>query len=122
MKEFKDLLRQIMDEKQLKAVDVCRITGLGSGAISQYLSGTRNPKVGTIRHIANALNVSDTWFLGLTDDPEPEDEIVRRGKSDSIIDEMSRRFLKEMTEFYKASDFGVQVKLYEAFKKWQKEN
>ena len=56
MKEFKDLLRQIMDEKQLKAVDVCRITGLGSGAISQYLSGTRNPKVGTIRHIANALN------------------------------------------------------------------
>lgn len=122
MREFKDMLRQIMDEKQLKAVDVCRMTGLGSGAISQYLSGARKPKVETIRQIAYALNVSDTWLLGITDDPVPEDEIVRRGKSDSIIDEMSRRFLKEMTEFYQASDFGVQVKLYEAFKKWQKEN
>ena len=51
MKEFKDLLREIMEERDLKAVDVSELTGIGSGAVSMYLSGTRTPKVDTIRKL-----------------------------------------------------------------------
>lgn len=122
MREFKDLLRQVMDERQLKSVDICRLTGLGSGAVSQYLSGKRTPKLSTIELFSKALNISETWLLGLDVPQEREPEIVRRQKQETLMEEMSRRFLKEMNDFYLSSDFGTQVSLYESFKKWQEGN
>lgn len=65
MAQFKDLLRQAMDERKLKAIDVSRISGIGSGAMSMYLSGARIPKIQTVKKIANAMNVSVLYFLGL---------------------------------------------------------
>ena len=67
--EFKDRLQQAMDERGLKAADLSRMTGIGEGAISQYRRGAYKAGQRSLEKIANALNVSIPWLMGMSDDP-----------------------------------------------------
>ena len=57
-------IRQAMDLRGIKAVDLVQATGLGKSAISQYISGKYEPKQVAIHKIAKALNVSEAWLMG----------------------------------------------------------
>lgn len=57
-------IRQAMELKGIKAVDLVQATGLGKSAISQYISGKYEPKQVAIHKIAKALNVSEAWLMG----------------------------------------------------------
>lgn len=61
---FADRLREILEVKKMKAVDLSNITGIGRSAISQYLRGTVIPKTERIAVIARKLNVSTAWLAG----------------------------------------------------------
>ena len=62
--EFKDRLKQAMDMRNMKAVDLCEKTKIPKGAISYYLSGKSTPKADRLYLLCKALDVSEAWMLG----------------------------------------------------------
>lgn len=55
----------------MKQADIIEITGINKGSISSYLSGRYKPKQDSIYLLAQALNVSETWLMGLDVPMEP---------------------------------------------------
>ena len=62
--EFKDRLKQAMNIRNMKAVDLCEKTKIPKGAISYYLAGKSTPKADRLYLICKALDVSEAWMLG----------------------------------------------------------
>lgn len=65
MSVFSDRMREAMNYKNINQTELCRITGIPKSAVSQYLSGNFKPKQDRIFLIANALDVSEAWLLGI---------------------------------------------------------
>lgn len=57
-------LPSILERKNLKPADLCRLSGLSSGAISSYMSGKRVPSIANTIAIADALHVSLDELVG----------------------------------------------------------
>lgn len=57
-------LPSILERKNLKPADLCRLSGLSSGTISNYMSGKRVPSIANAIEIANALDVSLDELVG----------------------------------------------------------
>ena len=51
--------------KGIKQSDLCRLTKIPKSALSQYISGAFEPKQDRIYLMAQALNVNETWLMGL---------------------------------------------------------
>lgn len=49
----------------MKQSDLCRRTQIPKSALSQYISGAFEPKQDRIYLMAQALNVSEAWLMGL---------------------------------------------------------
>lgn len=62
--ELKDRLKEALDKKQLRAVDLTEKAGVPKSAVSFYLAGKSKPKADRLYKIAQALDVSETWLLG----------------------------------------------------------
>lgn len=62
--EFKDRLKEVLDRKGLRAVDLMEMTGVPKSAISFYMAGKSKPKADRIYTIARALDISEAWLLG----------------------------------------------------------
>lgn len=59
-----DRLREAMNMRNKKQVDLERETGINRSAISRYLSGEYEPKNKPIYELAKALDVSEQWLMG----------------------------------------------------------
>lgn len=70
MNDFKSRLAVVMEEKNVKAAELSRLTGISKPRLSQYKNGVYVPKADAICAIARALGVSETYLLGTTDIPE----------------------------------------------------
>lgn len=57
-------LKEAMDMRGKKQVDLERETGILRSAISRYLSGEYEPKNKPIYKLAKALDVSEQWLMG----------------------------------------------------------
>lgn len=57
-------LREAMDLKEKKQVDLVRETGIDKGSISHYLSGRYEPKQESVKKLAVTLGVSELWLCG----------------------------------------------------------
>ena len=57
-------LREGMELRQLKQVDIIEKTGINKGALSSYISGKYEPKQNNIYLLAKALNVNEAWLMG----------------------------------------------------------
>lgn len=87
-----DRLRQAIELRGLRAVDLVDMTGIPKNTLSYYLSGKTEPKADRLYALARALNVSEAWLLGYdvsmarTDDQKKNDrlaQLVARMKKDS---------------------------------------
>lgn len=56
-------LKKIMAEKGITQNEIAKKLGVSHVFISTYLNGKRNPKPATIYKIANALNISPSYFI-----------------------------------------------------------
>ena len=63
-KEIKDRLREGMERRGFRAVDLVERTGIPKGTISYYLTGHTKPKADRLYLLAQALDVSEAWLLG----------------------------------------------------------
>ena len=63
--ELKDRLREALEVREKKAIDLAKDLGIPKSAISQYLSGYRTIKDSKrIYVIAKYLDVSEAWLMG----------------------------------------------------------
>ena len=69
--------------KGMKQSDLCRLTKIPKSALSQYISGAFEPKQDRIYLMAKALNVNETWLMGL-DVPMERQDKLKNSSSDKI--------------------------------------
>ena len=77
MDRFATRLKKILDMRNIKQVEFCEITDIPKSAMSQYLSGTFEPKQDRLHIMADTLKVNPAWLMGydvpMTDTPKPAD-------------------------------------------------
>lgn len=104
--EIKDRLKEALEMRGMRAVDLVEATGVPKSAISFYLAGKSQPKADRLYIIAQALDISEAWLLGYdvpmrrTDDQKKNDQlaklIVRLRRDDEFFKTVSA--LGELTE------------------------
>ena len=77
---FAERLNAIIQEQNIRQIDLCKKTGIGKSAMSQYLRGSFAPKQQKLYDLAEALNVSEAWLMGY--DVPRERKIVTSSEAD----------------------------------------
>lgn len=83
--ELKDRLREAMERRGMRAVDLVESTGIPKGTISYYLSGKTEPKADRLYILAQVLNVSEAWLLGYNVPAERSPESKRNDQLAKLI-------------------------------------
>lgn len=65
MEEFYVRLNKAFANSGLKQADIVERTGIGKSALSSYFSGKYKPKQENTYKLAQILNVSEAWLMGL---------------------------------------------------------
>lgn len=65
MTTFSERLREAMDLRQMKAVDLSDSSGVGKSDISNYMKGKYKAKQDKLYMLARSLDVSEAWLMGL---------------------------------------------------------
>ena len=69
---FSERLTAVMQDRNLKQSDVCRLTGLSSAQVAYLVTGrTKDPKLETVVKIADALDISLDFLAGRRSDAVP---------------------------------------------------
>lgn len=68
MAEFCERLNIAMKNIGISQAELCSKTKIPKSAMSQYMSGAFKPKLNRTYLIAQALSVSPSWLMGMTDD------------------------------------------------------
>ena len=99
-------LREALQIRNMKAVELEEKAGVPRSAISFYLAGKTKPKADRLHIIAKALDVSEVWLLGYdvpmnkTEDQKKNDQlaelIVKMRKSKKYFDVVAK--LSEVDE------------------------
>lgn len=76
-------IKKTLTIKGMKQSDLCRLTKIPKSALSQYISGAFEPKQDRIYLMAQALNVSEAWLMGL-DVPMERQDKLRNTSSDKM--------------------------------------
>ncbi len=71
--DFANRLQMLLNAREMRAVDLMKVTGLSDSVISRYLSGGYEPKQKNASLIAKALNVDVNYLLtGETEQEKPK--------------------------------------------------
>ena len=70
---FNDNLKQLLKDRQMKQADLCRMTGIQTSLMSDYLGGKKSPTIGNAILIADALNISLDTLVGKNTLPEEKE-------------------------------------------------
>ena len=104
MGTFSERLRTSMDAANMKAVELHELTGISKASISEYLSGSYEPKQRNIFKIAQALNISPSYLMGVSDTPQSpvpaSDELPELNAKDEreitrMMDDMKEKLMQE---------------------------
>lgn len=95
MAEIKDRLREALEMRGLKAIDLSRKTGVPKNTLSNYLKGLTKPKADRVYQIAAALDVSEAWLLGYD---VPAARTAEQKKNDDLVQVIAQ--LRKDPEFF----------------------
>jgi transcriptional regulator with XRE-family HTH domain len=77
MKDFKERLKSAIQEKNITASELSRISGVGKADISNYMNGKYLPKQDKVFMLAKALGVDPGWLMtGVEQKAEDEEPIA----------------------------------------------
>lgn len=77
MSEFAIRLRKALEERSMNQSELSKKTGIRQSSISDYLNDRYEPKQDKVEAIANALDVSPSYLMGVDND---EDNLTMDGK------------------------------------------
>lgn len=61
---FNNTLKLLLEKRNLKQAELCRMTGIQTSLMSDYLGGKKSPTIGNAILIADALNISLDTLVG----------------------------------------------------------
>ena len=95
--ELKYRLREAMEVRGFRAVDLVEGTGIPKVTISYYMSGKTVPRADNLYKLAQVLNISEAWLLGY-------DVPMERTAESKKNDQLAKLVVKMRTdaEFYEA--------------------
>ena len=101
---FKENLKLLLFNKNLKQADLCRMTGIQSSLMSEYMSGKKSPTIGNAVLIADALDISLDTLVGRKEKIRySETETYMYGnKLNESMDGLSEKEYKFMMEVMRA--------------------
>lgn len=90
-------LRQAMELREKKQIDLVNETGINRGTISRYLSGEYEPKQTAVNKLAKVLDVAEMWLWGYDC---PMERPIDQKNNDTLADIVIRMRTDE--EFFDA--------------------
>ncbi len=99
-------MKQALQMRRMKQVELADKTGIDKGQISSYLSGKYKPKQENLSLIAAALDVSEYWLMGM-------DVSMEREGSEETVRERRKRFEAYVQGVYEMREPEMVLKLYE---------
>ena len=84
-------IKKALTIKGMKQSELCRLTKIPKSALSQYISGAFEPKQDRIYRMAQALNVNETWLMGL--DVPMERQVKKNSPSEAELSEGEKMLL-----------------------------
>ena len=106
MVEIRARIKQGLQMRNTKQVELADKTGIDKGQISSYLSGKYKPKQENLSLLAAALDVSEYWLMGL-------DVPMEREGSEEAVREQRKRFEAYVQGIYEMREPETVWKLYE---------
>ena len=89
MTDFRSRLAQVMAEKNMRAAELSRRTGISKPRLSQYLSGVYIPKADAICLLAQALEINEGYLLGTSDSIALEKPVTAKFKALPVVGEIA---------------------------------
>ena len=106
MVEIRARIKQGLQMRNMKQVELADKTGIDKGQISSYLSGKYKPKQENLSLLAAALDVSEYWLMGL-------DVPMEREGSEEAVREQRKRFEAYVQGVYEMREPETVLKLYD---------
>lgn len=84
-----DRIKEALRIRNMKQSELAEKTGLSKSAISQYVSGTIEPRQNGIYALSKALNVSEAWLMGFNVSMDRKSDLdrIEQSERDKIINE-----------------------------------
>jgi transcriptional regulator with XRE-family HTH domain len=80
--ELRFRLREALEKRNMKAVELSKKTDVPEGAISYYLAGKSQPKGDRLHILCVALDVNEAWMLGYE---VPMERTPEQKKNDDLV-------------------------------------
>ena len=98
---FSERLREIMNIRNTKSIDISNATGISKANISSYLSGRYMPKQRNIYLIAKYFSVNEMWLIGYDCEMEKYSSNIDKIKKNILaaLDEMNEEQLVKTQKF-----------------------
>ena len=111
---FSENLKILLDKQNLKQADLCRLTGIQTSLMSEYVKGKKSPTIKNAIAIANAFKISlDTLVSNIIlsdntlnstkstteniiDKLDIDDEVKQLAKQYSLLSDNDRELVKNM--------------------------
>ena len=100
-KTFADRLNDLVEEKKstgLSHNEICEQAGVGSGAMSDWLSDNKTANIDSLGKLAKYFNVSADWLLGVSNERELNGDI-RKVCEYTKLNKNSVLALRELCEY-----------------------
>lgn len=95
---FKDRLNKAMALRNMKAIDLSEKTGISKARISQYVNGIYTPKSKSTYIIAQALNVSETWLMGIDVPMEHQKAEIENAPSNTTKSALIKEIIEKLSK------------------------
>lgn len=108
---FAENLKQIIKDRHLKQASLCRMTGIQTSLMSEYLQGKKSPTIGNAIAIADALKVSLDFLVGKSIDTNISSihrQVIRQLEPMTSAQlKATLAFIKTLKELYTSDNDGV---------------
>ncbi len=97
MNEYKNRIRDLREDMDLRQIDVANATGIDQKTLSNYETGKTNPDSASLIHLAEFFGVSIDYLVGYSRfDIRSNDDIAERlGKIENELGEIRTRLTKK---------------------------
>ncbi|MBR5862285.1 MAG: helix-turn-helix domain-containing protein [Bacteroidales bacterium] len=102
--KLKDRLKEALEKKNMRPVDLCTMTDIPKGAVSYYLAGKSEPKADRLYIMCKALDVSEAWLMGYD---VPAARTPEQKKNDDLVKVVAQ--LRKDPEFYEVVSLLAQL-------------
>ena len=93
--ELKNRLREALDDRGMKPIELAEKAGVPKSMVSYYLSGKNVPKADRVYKMAHVLGVNEAWLLGYD---VPKVRTPEQKKNDTMVGVVSK--LRNDPEFF----------------------